>query len=260
MIYFAPLASGSGGNATYVGTPARGLLIDAGITTRQIGVRLAAIGLGGAPVDAVLLTHHHGDHVAAVGVLDRQLKKTTGRPVPFWMTAGTLAGLREPPEAVRLLAPGQRVEIAGFQVEAVEISHDTAEPVAFAVDTDGGRVGVITDLGQSSPAIEEMLNSLTAAVLEFNHDLERLWEGPYPWSLKDRVAGPRGHLSNADAAALLARAASPHLRQLYLGHLSKENNTPALAFEAARAALLSRRLNTVVRVASPDIPHLTTIS
>jgi phosphoribosyl 1,2-cyclic phosphodiesterase len=132
---------------------------------------------------------------------------------------------------------GAEIRIGGWLATAHPVPHDTQAPVAWTIERDGVRAGVITDLGCTPRHLDLVLGSLDIAVVEFNHDPELLMDGPYPWGLKQRIRGRLGHLSNEDAAALVERSASPRLRHLILGHLSEENNTPELAHAAADAAL-----------------------
>jgi phosphoribosyl 1,2-cyclic phosphodiesterase len=233
------LGSGSRGNATYVGDGRRGVLIDCGLSAQQVVDRLAAVGLADAPIDAVLITHEHTDHVAAAAVLDRRLHRLTGAHVPFFMTEGTARQLHPKvrPTRVEHVTPGQPVQLTGWTLEPHPVPHDTAGPVAWAVEARGVRVGVITDLGHVPNSITQLLAGLDLAVLEFNHDPELLLDGPYPWALKQRIRGGHGHLSNRQAAALLRAAGAGRLQQVVLAHLSEENNRPALALQAAELAL-----------------------
>lgn len=235
----APLGSGSRGNCTYIGDGRRGVLVDCGLSTRQIFKRLEAIGLADTRIDAVLITHEHSDHVGAARVLSARLARREGAPVPFHMTRGTARNLHPNcvPEQIAPIRAGGSFQVGGFTVEPVTIPHDTQDPVSFTVAVRGVRIGVITDLGRSTRLVERQLASLDVAVLEFNHDLEMLLDGPYPWQLKQRVRGPHGHLSNAQAAELVRNGASSRLRHLVLAHLSEENNQPELALEAAQEAL-----------------------
>lgn len=247
------LGSGSKGNATYIGDGRRGVLIDCGISTKQIWTRLAAAGLPDAPIDAVLVTHEHTDHVAAAAVLGRDLARRNGSPVPFFMTRGTHRGIRRQirPDNVEIVRAGTPVRLKGWTLEPHAVPHDTPSPVAWAVDAEGVRAGVLTDLGHAPKSAAALLRTLDLAVVEFNHDERMLMEGSYPWPLKQRIRGPYGHLSNRQAARLSNRqaarlllAARPErLRHLVLAHLSEENNTPTKALEAAHAALdaLGRR-------------------
>ncbi len=234
-----PLGSGSSGNATWIGDEHQGVLIDCGVSTKQILARLDACGAAGASIDAVLLTHEHEDHVGAVGVLDRRLAKERGEPVPFYMTQGTYDALPEErrPQRVELVPSGARVPWRGWVLEAHAVPHDTAAPVAWAVEAGLARVGVITDLGHAPRNVERLLASLDVAVLEFNHDETMLLDGPYPWSLKQRIRGRHGHLSNRQAVSLLAAARPQRLQHLLLAHLSDENNAPEVALEAAHEAV-----------------------
>jgi phosphoribosyl 1,2-cyclic phosphodiesterase len=236
----AVLGSGSRGNCVYVGDGRRGVLVDCGLSARQVFERLDAVGLADAPIDAVLVTHEHADHVGAAAVLDRALSRREGRPVPYYMTAGTERGLHERcrPSRVERVRAGQPVRFGGFTLEPYTIPHDTSDPVAWTIEIGSVRVGVLTDLGSTNPLVTRQFASLDVAVLEFNHDVRMLMEGAYPWPLKQRVRGRHGHLSNDQAADLVAEgAASGRLAHLVLAHLSEENNTPELAYRAAEEAL-----------------------
>ena len=247
------LASGSKGNCTYIGNGRHGVLIDCGISARQVLLRLDAVGLADAPIDAVLVTHEHSDHVGGARVLFNRLEKTRGRRVPFYMTAGTLRALseRRRPAEAHPIRPGHTLPVGSLTVEAFTVPHDTRDPVGYAVDAGGARAGVITDLGRSTRLVERTLASLDAAVVEFNHDTEMLLDGPYPWRLKQRIRSHHGHLSNHQAHQLLARAARPGvLKHVILGHLSEENNRPEKAWEAAEAALhTAKRRDVAVHLA-----------
>ena len=237
----AVLGSGSKGNSTWVGDGSAGVLIDCGLSTRQVLKRMEAVGLGDAPIDGVLITHEHSDHVGGARVLCDRLRRRYGRAVPFYMTAGTLRGThpRSRPDAVEEIVPGQSFRVKHLEVDPFSVPHDVRDPVAFRVGLDGVWAGVITDLGRPTNLVERKLASLRVAVLEYNHDQERLLDGPYPWHLKQRIRSAHGHLSNAQASELLLCALqrqSP-LQHLVLAHLSDENNTPALARAACAEAV-----------------------
>jgi phosphoribosyl 1,2-cyclic phosphodiesterase len=239
QLTLATLASGSSGNSTYIGDGYAGVLVDCGVSTRQILGRLDALGLGDAPIDAVLLTHEHADHVGAAGVLSRKLHKLTGRHVPFYMTAGTRSRLKPQcvPDAVEIIEPTSDFRVKHLAVDPFPVPHDTVDPVAYRVCSGGTWAGVITDLGRPTALVAEKLRTLTLAVLEFNHDFELLMGGAYPWPLKQRIRSSHGHLSNEQAAQLLDDALTPRLRHLALAHLSGENNRPERALAAAAAVL-----------------------
>jgi len=235
----ATLGSGSRGNTTYVGDGRRGVLIDCGLSTKQIRLRLDQIGLGGSRIDAVLITHEHTDHVGSARVLDKHLAKSQGQPVPFYLTRGTARGLNPKvrPSHLHDVQPGVHFSVGAFTIEPLTIPHDTLDPVAYVLTHHGVRVGVITDLGRATQLVTAQIASLDVALVEFNHDEQMLLEGDYPWPLKQRVRGPHGHLSNTQAGALVRAAASPRLKHLILGHLSEDNNRPELALDAATEAL-----------------------
>lgn len=235
------LGSGSKGNATYIGDGRQGVLVDCGISTKQIDVRLDAAGLGGTTIEAVLVTHEHSDHVGAARVLDKKLSKLRDRDdkLPFYMTQGTAECLspRVRPRRIEIITPGQPFQVGKWTIEPHTVPHDTLDPVCFVVEHGGTRAGVITDLGHAPRSLGEVLSTLDTAVVEFNHDEQMLLEGTYPWSLKQRIKGRHGHLSNRQAAGLVAVGASKRLRHLVLAHLSDENNLPAKALACAEWAL-----------------------
>lgn len=237
-VIVAVLSSGSAGNCTWVGDGHAGVLIDAGLATKQVITRLAALGLADAPIDAVLLTHEHADHVAAAGVLARALAKR-GRPVPFFATSGTLQGLdaRLLPDGAEVIESGRAFRVKHFLVEPLSVPHDTRDPVSWRVVVGDTPVAVITDLGRPTALLARALRDCSVVVLEFNHDEDMLMEGPYPYPLKQRIRGSHGHLSNRQAQELLADGLGDRLQHLVLAHLSEENNTPAKATVAAAKVL-----------------------
>jgi phosphoribosyl 1,2-cyclic phosphodiesterase len=222
------LGSGSQGNAVVIEAGGRRLLVDAGFSGREIKRRLAKVGLTPEDLHGVVLTHEHLDHVRGV---ERFCRK---RRVPIYATAGTVGGMTLRPEVAALVRPcrsGVPFEAAGFAVELFTVPHDAREPVGVVVEdpVGGGRVGLVADLGCRSRLAWARLAGVHALLLEANHDLEMLRNGPYPWPLKQRVAGRHGHLSNADAADGLPELAHEGLQHVVLYHLSQVNNLPALA-------------------------------
>lgn len=235
----AVLASGSSGNCTYVGDGRTGVLVDCGLSTRRIHQALEARGLQDAPIDAVLITHEHSDHIGSARVLSNKLKRRFGRTVPFYMTRGTHEGAREGclPEAVAFCTAGETFQVGHLAIHPFPVPHDVLDPVAYRVQAGPLSVAVVTDLGRPTALVARQLRQCDAAVLEFNHDEELLLQGPYPWHLKQRIRSNHGHLSNGQACDLLRDSLSDRLRHLVLAHLSDENNRPALAAAAARRTL-----------------------
>ena len=232
------LASGSAGNCTYVGDGTTGVLVDTGVSARQVLLRMQLAGLSEAPIDAVLITHEHRDHVQGARVLAKRIEARDGRPLPFHMTAGTMENLPDAarPSQVLALPEDGRLQLGAINVQPFSVTHDVADPVGYRLEIDGFNLAIATDLGRATAIVSHHLSDLDLAVLEFNHDEELLLQGSYPWWLKQRVRSNHGHLSNAQAAALLGSVASPRLKHLLLAHLSQENNRPARALAAAPAA------------------------
>lgn len=233
------IASGSSGNAGYLGSESTHLLVDAGISRRRIVQGLEAAGLKPSDLSGVLLTHEHADHVAGLRVL---LKKDA---VPLFATAGTLAEIQKkgmldgyPDELVHVIRAGRSFSLGDITVLPLGIDHDAAEPVGYRITDGVRRAAFLTDLGHATPELEAALQNLDAMLLESNHDVRMLEAGPYPYPLKRRILGDCGHLSNESSGRLLALLCHGGLKQVLLGHLSKENNFPELAYETVRCELL----------------------
>jgi phosphoribosyl 1,2-cyclic phosphodiesterase len=249
----AVLGSGSRGNAVVVDGGGRRILLDAGFSCREIEKRLATLGLSAEGLDAVVVTHEHRDHVRGADRLARRWR------LPIYATGGTLEharGLSEEARGLaRPLASGVPVEIAGFVVEPFAIPHDAAEPVGLVVTApDGCRLGLAGDLGSRSRLAWARLAELDVLLLETNHDLDMLRSGPYPWMLKQRIAGRHGHLSNRDAADGLPELLCDRLRWVVCYHLSQTNNLPHLAGEEVAVMLAREGSRAEVAVAEQDRP------
>ncbi len=228
------LGSGSSGNSLVVESGSKRLMVDAGFSCREIEKRLALIGIDGGDIDGLVITHEHSDHTRGVARFARRNK------VPIYATEGTLEELNLDGTFlhVHALSSGQIIEIGDFTIEPFAIPHDAREPIGVVVeDREGHRLGLVADLGSRSQLAWARLTDLDFLVLETNHDLEMLRSGPYPWSLKQRVAGRHGHLSNREAADGIAELDASRLRWAVLYHLSRTNNLPALALQAAGEAL-----------------------
>jgi phosphoribosyl 1,2-cyclic phosphodiesterase len=228
------LQSGSNGNAIYVEADGVKLLFDAGISGSQAQARLGRHGRDIRDVDALVLSHGHADHVRCAGVYHRKFG------LPVYMTAGTQRSCQASLGRVGPVRPfraGETLTFGRARVHTLPTPHDAAEAVAFVIECHGKRLGLFTDLGNPFRGLSDALESCDAAYLESNFDPHMLANGSYPAWLKNRVAGPGGHLSNAQAADLLARCGRRRPRWVALAHLSEENNRPALALESARKAV-----------------------
>jgi phosphoribosyl 1,2-cyclic phosphodiesterase len=234
---FASLGSGSSGNALVVESGRTRLLLDCGFSLRETELRLARVGVDAESIDAVLVTHEHDDHSSGAFLLARRHR------IPVYLTFGTLAALRQcDPQVdseadVRLVQGGHAEAIGELQAFPYTVPHDAREPVQYVLSNGAMRLGTLTDVGCSTPHIEQMLSGCDALVLETNHDLELLRNGSYPPRLKARIAGRMGHLDNGAAGAILARVRCAKLQHVVAAHLSETNNTPALACAALAAAL-----------------------
>lgn len=240
----ASLASGSSGNSYYIECPEGAVIIDAGLSGKALIHNLTLAGGDPGRVKGVIVTHDHHDHVSGAGVLQRRYGWK------LWMTRGTLDASRNLGKVkVETVHAGSGLNAAGMCFEFLSTPHDGAEPIMVAVERDGSRCGVFTDLGHPNTALSEALNSLDFVFLESNYDPGLLAANPrYPASLKARIKGNGGHISNAEAAGLVAGLAGNRLRRVVLSHLSEENNRPDLAYSNFVAGLGGRIAELGMRV------------
>ncbi|MDI9334621.1 MAG: MBL fold metallo-hydrolase [Cytophagales bacterium] len=235
---FCSLGSGSSGNATLLearsGTTTTRLLIDCGLPYKHLEERLARRGLGLEDLDAVFVTHEHSDHIGCARQLALQVR------VPIWMSRGTYAAIGAPDMGgyVRFVSDGVGVAIGDCHLRPFTVAHDAKEPLQLVVSDGQKTVGLLTDVGHTTPYVSSCMQGLDALILECNHDADLLTAGAYPPFLKQRVAGNYGHLSNEQAAQFLQTVSHHGLQHVVAAHLSLQNNKTDLA-QAALAQVLN---------------------
>lgn len=236
---FASLGSGSKGNCTVVRSGDTCVLIDCGFSVTETTKRLTRLNLTPEHITAVLLTHEHSDHSNGVAAVCRRFN------VPLYTSWGTLASLQDRGAKlegveVQRIASDSLFELGELMIQAVLVPHDSREPLQFALSNGASKLGVLTDLGSVTPHVVLHYKNCDALLLEFNHDEQMLREGPYPARLKSRVAGNWGHLSNVQAAHLLADLDHEALQFLVIAHISEQNNNIALVQDILRQTLISQ--------------------
>ena len=231
MLDFYSIASGSSGDCIYIGTDNTSILIDAGISCKRITDALCEIDRSLDDLTAILVTHEHSDHIAGLGVLSRKAH------VPIYATSATIRQiLRYAPlgsveeDLFHPIDADQPFRLGDMNVEAFHISHDAADPVAYRIEAGGKSAAVATDMGCFKRYTVNHLRDLDVLLIEANHDENMLQAGPYPYPLKRRIMGEKGHLSNTASAMLLSQLLHDNMKTVYLGHLSKTNNYPDLAY------------------------------
>ncbi len=229
------IASGSSGNCVCVGDDHCHVMIDAGISGKRIEEGMNSFDYTTADMKGVLVTHEHSDHICGLGVVARKYG------LPIYGTQGTLEAIwksggigKIDPGLFHVIKAGEKFTVDGLTIYPMPISHDAADPVAYLVSNDKNRIGVVTDLGIYDDEMIDKLQGLDAILLEANHDVNMLQVGSYPYPLKQRILGERGHLSNERSGQLLGRLLHDDMKYILLGHLSKENNYPELAYETVR--------------------------
>src|SRR6266513_2864579 len=231
------LGSGSAGNSALVATDHCKILIDGGLSARQLVLRLAQCGVVPGELDGILLTHEHGDHVCGLEVLCRKLE------VPIYCNALTAEAIRcdglfEKHRNWRIFRTGAEFSICDVTVQTFPVPHDAVDPLGFAFHAGSGGLGFITDLGYPTKMLIERLRQVQTLVIETNHDEKLLQNDPHrPWPVTLRIHSRRGHLSNTAAATVIEQLLSGKLKRVVLGHLSRDCNTPELAAGAIRAML-----------------------
>ncbi len=235
------LGSGSAGNSALVASDHCRILVDGGLSARQIVVRLEQCGITPAQLDGVLLTHEHGDHVCGLEVLCRKFKvpiycnRLTAEAIRGW--SGSLGEHKN----WRLFQTGADFTICDLQVQTFSVPHDAVDPVGYAFHCEGNALGFVTDLGYATKMVVERLRKVHTLVIETNHDEKMLQDDPHrPWPVKQRIQSRHGHLSNAAAAAVVEQLLSGKLERVVLGHLSRDCNTPERAAGAIRDLLAQR--------------------
>jgi len=249
VLRFSLLGSGSSGNAILLTSSSTKILIDNGLSFKQLSLRTAAVGVSLEDLDAILVTHEHGDHVGGIGVLTRKLA------VPVYMTPGTFENL--PPSlgrlnGVELFEAGEGMVIGDMAIRSFSVSHDAADPVGFTVRAGGAQFGLATDLGHVSHLVRNRLAGSHALVIESNHCPEMLRKGLYPPKIQQRIRGNQGHLSNEDMCSLLHSLLHDDLQHVILVHISENNNCFELVDQRVRGVLKSHPAT--VFMATQDVP------
>lgn len=233
------LYSGSSGNSIYVGSDNTHVLIDAGVSAKKIMEGLHNLSIKPEEIDAILITHEHSDHIAGLGVLLRKFG------IPVYGTNKTLEAVSQYKGLGKVdfslfhgIEPEQSFSIEDLTVKPISTWHDAVDPVCYTLSDGNKKVSVATDMGDFDDHIVESLSDSDAMLIEANHDIRMLEVGPYPYYLKQRILGKQGHLSNERGGQLVKSLLNDHIKGIYLGHLSKENNYPDLAFEAVKSEIV----------------------
>lgn len=225
MLRFTSLGSGSRGNSTLISSNQCKVLVDCGFSVRETEKRLAKKGVEPAAIDAIFVTHEHGDHGNGVGRFGRRYK------VPIYATEGTLNSIDTKNCQTIELTRDEYIEFGDLCVLPISVPHDAHEPSQYIFEHAEKRLGILTDLGHITDHVVAHYRTCHALLLEANHDLAQLWNGSYPESVKQRIAGDYGHLSNCQSIELLDRLDAPSLNSVVLAHLSDENNCPNVVTE-----------------------------
>ena len=244
---FCPLCSGSSGNASFLEAEGRRFLIDAGLTRKRIAALLESIGVPLHTIDAVFLTHEHVDHVAGAGVLAR------AHHIPVYAAADCFSALPPsvgeiPAACMRVFEPDREFFCGKVRVLPFSTPHDAAHAVGYSFMAEGRKVTVMTDVGHVDDRLLRQRSGSDRVLLEANHDVDMLLAGPYPYPLKQRILSRRGHLCNEDCGRALIALHERGVRNVILGHLSRENNTPELARVTIEAMLESAGILSDMRV------------
>ena len=235
---FMTIASGSSGNCTYIGTEKTNILLDVGVSMKNIDIALSDIGMSLSDLDAIFITHEHSDHIKGLGVVLRKYH------IPVYATGGTVRGISECKSLrefdfslLKSIRNDQSVTIGDLTVNAKSISHDAYDPVCYTFVSEGKKLSYATDLGYSDEDIISFLMDADALIIEANHDIRMLEVGPYPYILKQRILGDKGHICNEASGELVSRLLNEHVKHISLAHLSDKNNYPDLALETVRQAI-----------------------
>ena len=239
------IASGSSGNCICVGNDTNRVMIDVGISGKRIEAGMNTYDMTTADCDGILITHEHSDHIGGLGVISRKYS------LPIYTTEGTMRAImaskylgKIDESLFHIIRPDEDFNIGKLLIHPFSVSHDAADPVAYIVSDEKKRVGVVTDLGTYDDYIIDNIKGLNAILIEANHDVRMLQAGRYPYPLKQRILGDRGHLSNENSGRLLASVLNDNISHVLLGHLSAENNYEELALTSVK-----------MEVSMADVPY-----
>lgn len=222
------LASGSSGNVTYIETPEQKILVDAGLSGKKINELMMSIDRSLNDVDALLVTHEHVDHIKAVGILARKYGMPVYANAETWSAMAPKIGNVSTEQQI-IFAPGKVMTLGDMDIESFAVSHDAINPQFYQIHHNNKSFAIVTDTGYLSDRLHGTLANADGYLIETNHDIKMLEMGSYAWALKQRILGDKGHLSNEDGALAAIDLLGNRTKQIYLGHLSKENNQKVLA-------------------------------
>jgi len=253
---FCPLASGSKGNSIFIETPETKILIDAGLSARALKEHLKLHNATLEEIDAIFITHEHSDHIAGLNTLSLRY----GIPIIANLeTAKAIEHELADSPKFKIFTTGEPFEFKGLEIDPFSIQHDAQDPVAFIIRWQNEKIGVCTDLGFATSLVKNKLEKCSLLYVEANHKPSMVHASNRPQSLKQRILGPTGHLSNDDCAQLLSQVAHDHLKQVYLAHLSSECNTPEVALTTVVDTLSKHGISIPVTIAHQHTQSLTTI-
>ncbi len=256
------IASGSSGNCIYVGSESTHILIDTGISNKKTEDGLNKAELSCSDIDGICITHEHSDHIRGLGVISRRYG------IPIYATEDTIAAIRKDitlgdfsGDLFHSIKPDETFTIGNINIDPFHIYHDAADPVGYTFECEGRTAAVATDMGHYDEYIVNKLKGIQALLIESNHDIRMLETGSYPYYLKRRILSDTGHLSNENCGKLISQILHDNIIHIFLGHLSKENNYPDLAYEAVRCEILQsdcgyRPDDFFMEVASRDNPSM----
>lgn len=239
---FCSLSSGSSGNCQYIETKDMKILIDAGFSGKRIKELLAFIDVCPSTLDGIFVTHEHTDHVRGVGVLSRRYD------LPLYANEGTWLGMENrigkiKEKNIKVFNTEDFLELKDLTINPIKIFHDAIEPVGYILHYKNRKISIVTDTGLIDDGIKGKIKNSNLYLMESNHDVDMLREGDYPWFLKQRISSTRGHLSNDDAARILSDTIMAKEEVILLGHLSKDNNEPELAYKTVKSKLGENGIN-----------------
>lgn len=254
MINFQSFLSGSSGNSTFLTDGKNKILVDCGANGKYITTCLERIDVNPCEIDAMFISHSHRDHVIGAGIMSRRFNIPIYATSQTWEDMFSIVG-KISTQNIKEIKSCESLMIGNIKVNPFDIPHDAPGALAYSFETDDMKMAIATDIGHISDEIVENLSGCDFVIIEANHDLKMLREGPYPYYLKRRILSDKGHLSNDDSAKLCVMLAKQGTKSFWLGHLSNENNTPELAYNTIRDALLCEGIKVGTETALNVLPR-----